>query len=141
MHAVFNAPVTSHRVGKGFHRGETEQKVAGFLRDLLLDASFRSNHPNPSQALPSLLGIKILQNGRITDGPVLSDFQTPMRFFDRAIRLTLDGGKRLLLRHSKGRFHLIVEVALILLERQGIIALLFDNLFAQSWFAFPWHRW
>src|SRR2546421_13089309 len=85
MNTVFNAPVTSHRAGKGFHRGETEQKVAGFLRDLLLDTSFRSNHANPSQAFPSLLRIKILQNRRITDGPVFSDFQTPMGFFDHAI--------------------------------------------------------
>src|SRR6266700_3673573 len=114
MHAVFNTPVTSYRVGEGFHLGETEQKIAGFLRDLLLDASFRSNHPNPSQVLPSLLGIKILQNRWITDGPVLSDFQTPMRFFDRAIRLTRHGGKRLLLRHGKRRLHLIVEIAMVL---------------------------
>src|SRR5574340_1803112 len=85
MHAVFNAPVTSHRVGKGFHRGETEQKVAGFSADLLLDASFCSHHPNPSQAFPSLLRIEILHNRWITDGPVLSDFQASMRFFDRAM--------------------------------------------------------
>src|SRR5579875_400039 len=85
MHAVFNSPVTSHRVGKGFHRGETQQKGASFLRGLLLDASFCSHHPNPSQAAPSLLRIEILQNRWITDGPVLSDFQASMRFFDPAM--------------------------------------------------------
>src|SRR5436190_11656018 len=129
MNAVFNAPMTSHRIRKGFYRGEAEQKVAGFLRDLLRDASFRSDHANPSQAFPSLLRIQILQNRWITDGPVLSDFQTSMGFFDHASGLRRDGGKGLFLGHAKSRFHLIVEISLIVLESQGVIAFLLNNLF------------
>lgn len=83
MHTVFNSPVASHRVGKGFHRGETEQKVAGFSGDLVLDASFGAHHANPSQAFPSQLWIKIGQDLRVTDGPVVPDLQTPMRFAGR----------------------------------------------------------
>src|SRR5713226_5254027 len=85
MHAVFNSPMTSHCVGKRFHRGETQQKIASFLRDLSIHAPFRSNHSNPFQAFPSLLWIEILQNRWIPDGPVLSDFQTAMSFFDRSL--------------------------------------------------------
>src|SRR5229473_3464547 len=113
MNTVFNSPMTSDRLGKGFHRGETEQEVAGFPGDFLIDAPLGSDHPNPSQAFPPLLGIEVLQNRRITDGPVLPDFQTSMRFFDCAIRLALDGGKCLFLLQSKGRFHLLIEVSLI----------------------------
>jgi hypothetical protein len=36
MHTVFNTLVASHRVGKGVHGRETEQKVAGFPRDLVI---------------------------------------------------------------------------------------------------------
>ncbi len=101
MNTVFNSPVASDSVGKRFQRGETEQEVAGFPGDFLIDAPLRSHHPNPSQAFPPLLGIKVLQNRSITDGPVLPDFQTSMRLFDRTIRLALDGGKCLFPRQSK----------------------------------------
>jgi len=74
MDTVFNPPMASHGVGKGFHRGETEQKVARFLRDLVLEASFCSHHPNALQTFPLLLRIKIGQNLWVTDGPILSDF-------------------------------------------------------------------
>src|SRR5258708_25096360 len=102
MQAVFNAPVASHRVGKRFHRGETEQKVAGFPADLLINAPFGSNHPNPSQAFPPLLRVEIGQDLRITDGPVVPDLEPTVPFLNAAIRLTLAASKGLFFSHRKG---------------------------------------
>jgi site-specific DNA recombinase len=124
----FNAPVTAYCIGKRFHRGKTEQKVASFLRDLVLHVPFRSHHANPLQTFPSLLRIEVFQDLRVSDGPVLSDFYPPMRFFDRAIRLIGDMSECLLLGQSKGGLHLVVERALVVLERSGILALLLDDL-------------
>src|SRR3989442_6080975 len=80
MEAVLNSPVTPDGVGKGLHRGETEQKVAGFSAHLLLDAPFGSNHANGSQAFPLLVRVQIVEDLCIAHGPVLSDFQPSMPF-------------------------------------------------------------
>src|SRR2546427_637819 len=94
MEAVLNSPVTPDGVGKGVHRGETEQKVAGFSAHLLLDAPFGSNHANGSQAFPLLLRVQIVQDLAIANGPVLSDFQPSMPLLHAPIRLCLHIGKR-----------------------------------------------
>ncbi len=46
MQTIFNPKVASNSVGKRFHRGKTEEKVAGFLADLLIDAPLGSHHPD-----------------------------------------------------------------------------------------------
>src|SRR5258706_14253039 len=128
MQAVFNSPMTSDGIGKRVHGGETEQKVARFPADLVPQAPFSSNHANSSQVFPPLLRIQIRQDGRITDGPVLSDFQSPMPLFHTAVRLCLHVGKGLLLGQRKRRLDLFVQVSLVVFEGQSILALLLDDL-------------
>src|SRR6478752_1353585 len=99
MQAVFNPPVTPDGVGKGVHRRETEQKIAGFSASLRANAPFGSNHPNSSQPLPLLLWIEMREDLGVTDGPVFSDFQSPVAFLHATIRLPLQSLKAILLRH------------------------------------------
>jgi hypothetical protein len=128
MQTVFNAPMTSDSVGKGVHRGETEQKVAGFSAHLLLDAPFGSHHANGSQAFPLLVRVQIVQNRGIANGPVFPDFQPPMPLLHSASRLCLHVGKRFFLGQSKCRLDLFLQIPLVVLERQGIRSLLLDDL-------------
>ena len=89
----------------------------------MTNASFGFHHPNAPQAFPPLLWIKIFQDFRGTDGPIVPDFS-----LDGSIRLRLRGGPCLFFSQGKGRFHFFIQVALVLFERQGILALLLDNL-------------
>jgi hypothetical protein len=51
-----------------------------------------------------------------------------MPLFHVSFRLRLDVDKRLFLGQGKGRIDLFVEIPLVVLERQGIVSLLLDNL-------------
>ncbi|MHB8595771.1 MAG: recombinase family protein [Ktedonobacteraceae bacterium] len=126
----FNPPVAANCVGKRFHRGETEQEVAGMLGDFLLgiDAPFGSHHPDAAQAFPPFLRVEIGQDLGITDGPVLPDLEPTVTFLHLALRLPLQARKGILLSQRKGGLHLIVQVLLVLFEGQSILPLLLDNL-------------
>src|SRR5215469_17337288 len=116
MQAVFNPPMATNRVGKRVHRGKAEQKVARFPGDLLLHTPFGSNHPNPSQAFPPLLGVEVLQDRRITDGPILSYFEPTVPLLNTTNRCTVPIRKCLLFSQRKRRFDLVVQVLLVLFE-------------------------
>src|SRR5487761_157598 len=128
MQAVFNSPVTSNGVSKGFYRRETEEKVAGFSTHLRANAPFCSHHPDSSQPLPPLLRVEMRENFGVTDGPVLSDLQPPMPFLHTTIRLAVQSLKAILFGHRERRFDLFIQVSLIVFEGQRIVALLLDNL-------------
>ena len=51
-----------------------------------------------------------------------------MIFPNGLIRLVLDVGELLFLSQSKGRFHFFIEIALIVFERQSIVAFLLNDL-------------
>jgi hypothetical protein len=72
--------------------------------------------------------MKIRQQCRITDRPLLPHFQTTVIFPNGLIRLVLDVGELLFLSQSKGRFHFFREIALIVFERQSIVAFLLNDL-------------
>jgi hypothetical protein len=53
VYTVFTAPMTANRGGKAVHISlKAEQVIAGLAGELQAHPSFRSNHPNHSQALP-----------------------------------------------------------------------------------------
>jgi hypothetical protein len=128
MQAVFNPPMASDGGGKRVGGREAEQEIAGFPAHFVFDPSFGSHHANPSEAFPFLLRVQIRQDLWLVDCPVLSYFQPTMALFDQANRLLLPPDKTVFLGQSKGGFHLLVQISLVVFECQSVVALLLDNL-------------
>ncbi len=59
---------------------------------------------------------------------MLSDLDPIMTFLHLPIRLPVLACKAVLFRQSKGRFDLIIQVPLIVFERQGILPVLVNDL-------------
>jgi len=57
------------------------------------------------------VGIKILQDLRVTECPLFTDFQATMTLFDLALRLPARTDKAVLFRQRKRGFHFLKEIA------------------------------
>src|SRR5450755_1948513 len=129
MHAIFDAPMTSYRVGKGmdFFR-KAEYVIACLFGDILTDVSLGLNHPDAFQSLPCPFFIQIGNMLWIINDPMSPDLKTTMSFFDGFIESVLDVSKLISLSKVKGLLNFFGKRPLIAFERQDIVSLLVDDL-------------